>query len=83
VIEDNATVLAAPDFTVEHWGIYESPRLEKLPIERFRRFVIEAFGGRMETTTQNIHGLRVGVPLYVGEPSRKTQIGKEDVRKFA
>jgi DNA modification methylase len=83
VIDESATVLTAPDFTVEHWGIYESPRLEKLPSERFRKFVIEAFGGRMETATQNIHGLRVGVPLYVGEPSRKTQIGKEDVRKFA
>lgn len=26
VVEENATVLAAPDFTVEHWGVYESPR---------------------------------------------------------
>jgi DNA modification methylase len=83
VAEEYGTVATLPDFTVEHWGIYESPRLEKLPVDRFRRFVVEAFGGRMETATQNIHGLRAGVPLYVGEPSRKTQIGKEDVRKFA
>ncbi len=24
--EENATILIAPDFTVEHWGIYEAPR---------------------------------------------------------
>ena len=83
LVDESATILVAPDYTIEHWGVYESPRLEKLPIERFRRFVIEAFGGRMETATQNIHGLRAGVPLYVGEPSRKTHIGKEDVRRFA
>ena len=83
VVEDNATVLAAPDFTVEHWGVYETPRLEKLPREEFRQFVIEAYGGRMESATAGIHGLRTGVPLYVGEPSRSSQIGKEDVRKFA
>ncbi len=83
VVDENATVLVAPDFTVEHWGIYESPRLEKLPGEAFRKFVIEAFGGRMESATKGIHGLRTGVPLYVGEPSKSSQIGKEDVRKFA
>jgi DNA modification methylase len=83
VVEENATVLAAPDFTVEHWGVYESPRLEKLAANDFRKFVIEAYGGRPESTAANIHGLRTGVPLFVGEPSRKSQIGKEDVRKFA
>jgi DNA modification methylase len=83
VVEDNATVLAAPDFTVEHWGIYESPRLEKFAPNDFRKFVVEAYGGRPESTAANIHGLRTGVPLFVGEPSRKSQIGKDDVRKFA
>jgi DNA modification methylase len=83
VVEENATVLAAPDFTIEHWGVYESPRLEKLAPDDFHKFVIEAYGGRPESTTANIHGLRTGVPLFVGEPSRKSQIGKEDVRKFA
>jgi DNA modification methylase len=83
VVEENATVLAAPDFTVEHWGVYESPRLEKLAANDFRKFVIEAYGGRPETSAANIHGLRTGVPLFVGEPSRKSQIGKDDVRKFA
>jgi hypothetical protein len=83
IVEENATVLAAPDFTVEHWGVYESPKLEKLTADNFRKFVIEAYGGRPESAAANIHGLRTGVPLFVGEPSRKSQIGKEDVRKFA
>jgi DNA modification methylase len=83
VVEENATVLAAPDFTVEHWGVYESPKIEKLTQNDFRKFVVEAFGGRPESVSPNIHGLRTGVPLFVGEPSRKSQIGKEDVKKFA
>ena len=83
VVEDNATILVAPDFTIEHWGVYESPRLEKLSATEFRKFVIEAFGGRMESAAADIHGLRTGVPLYVGGPSKKSQIGKEDVRRFA
>gem|GEM_PF-2795977 len=45
--------------------------------------MIKAFGGRAESATNNIHGIREGVPLYVGEPSRKSQITKEDVSKFA
>lgn len=80
---DTGRLFPVPDFTVEHWGIYESPRLEKMPAAGFRRFVIEAFGGRPESVNKNIHGIRQGVPLYVGEPSRSAKIDKEDVRKFA
>ncbi|MDQ3197915.1 MAG: hypothetical protein M3Q46_01790 [Verrucomicrobiota bacterium] len=76
-------LFSVPDFTVEHWGVYESPRLEKLSETEFRKFVIEAFGGRLESAAADIHGLRSGVPLYVGEPSKKSQIGKEEVRRFA
>jgi DNA modification methylase len=72
-----------PDFTVEHWGVYESPHLEKLSVNQFRKFVVEAFGGRPESVNKNIHGLRQGVPLYVGEPSRSSRIDKEDVKRFA
>lgn len=83
VEEQVGKLFPVPDFTVEHWGVYESPRLEKLPAEKFRRFVVEAFGGRPESVNMNIHGTRQGVPLYVGEPSRSAKIDKEDVRKFA
>jgi DNA modification methylase len=73
----------APDFTVEHWGIYEAPILEKLKKDEFREFVVKAFGGKAESISQSIHGTRYGVPLYVGEPSRSSRITKDDVAKFA
>lgn len=72
-----------PDFTVEHWGIYEAPSLEKLKEKDFREFVIRCFGGKPESVSKHIHGIRHGVPLYVGEPSRKSKITKDDVAEFA
>ncbi len=72
-----------PDFTVEHWGVYEAPRLEKYSEDQFREFVVRAFGGRPESVSPAIHGVRYGVPLYVGEPSRRSRIGKGDVARFA
>ncbi|MBM3862274.1 MAG: site-specific DNA-methyltransferase, partial [Verrucomicrobia bacterium] len=83
VVEENATVLVAPDFTVEHWGVYEAPKLEKLPAAAFREFVVRAFGGRPESVSPAIHGVRHGVPLFVGESSRGSRVGKEEVAKFA
>jgi DNA modification methylase len=72
-----------PDFIVEHWGVYEAPKLEELAAPDFREFVVRAFGGRPENVSAAIHGVRHGVPLYVGESSRKSQIGKDDVARFA
>jgi len=72
-----------PDFTVEHWGVYEAPRLETYSETQFREFVVKAFGGRPESVSPAIHGVRYGVPLYVGQPSRRSRIGKGDVARFA
>lgn len=72
-----------PDFTVEHWGIYEAPKLEGYPIEKFREFVVRAFGGKPETISESIHGVRYGVPLFVGSQSRRSRITKDDVAQFA
>jgi len=41
--------------------------------------VVRAFGGRPESVSPAIHG----VPLYVGQPSRRSRIGKGDVARFA
>ena len=62
-----------PDFTVEHWGIYEAPKLETYTVPEFREFVVKAFGGRPESVSPAIHGVRHGVPLYVGEPARSSR----------
>jgi DNA modification methylase len=84
LFENNISLLEkSPDFTVEHWGIYEAPKLEQYPVEKFKEFVVKAFGGKTESISTSIHGVRKGVPLYVGEPSRKTKITKDDVVKFS
>lgn len=72
-----------PDFTVEHWGIYEAPKLEGYSLEKFREFVVRAFGGKPETVSESIHGVRYGVPLFVGSQSRRSRITKDDVAQFA
>ncbi|MBM3436541.1 MAG: hypothetical protein FJY07_10045, partial [Bacteroidetes bacterium] len=78
-----SSLFSIPDFTTEHCGIYEAPKLEKLSGNKFKEFVIKAYGGKTESVSENIHGIRQGVPLYVGEVSRKSSIKKEDVAKFA
>jgi hypothetical protein len=84
VVEEKiGKIFPVPDFTVEHWGVYEIPKLEKYSAERFREFVVRAFGGKPESVSPNIHGTRHGIPLYVGQPSRSTRITKDDVIKFA
>jgi hypothetical protein len=83
VEETLGPMFPVPDFTVEHWGIYEAPKLEKYKTEKFREFVVKAFGGRPDDVSSAIHGMRYGIPLYVGEPSRRTSIGKDDVARFA
>jgi DNA modification methylase len=83
VREQVGSLFPAPDFTVEHWGIYEAPGLETYSEAKFREFVVRAFGGRPESVSPAIHGVRYGVPLYVGEASRRSRIGKEDVARFA
>jgi DNA modification methylase len=83
VVEENATILTAPDFTIEHWGIYEAPKLEKFKPVEFREFVVKAFGGRPESISPAIHGVRYGVPLFVGEPQRGSRIGRDEVARFA
>jgi DNA modification methylase len=76
-------LVPVPDFAVEHWGVYEAPRLETYSDAQFREFVVRAFGGKPESVSPAIHGVRYGVPLYVGEPSRRSRIGKGDVGRFA
>lgn len=79
----DSTLFPSPDLTVEHCGIYEAPKLELLDENIFREFVIRAYGGKPETVTKNIHGIRQGVPLFVGGASRKGTINKDDVLRFA
>jgi len=74
---------AVPDFTVEHWGIYEAARLAKSPPEQFRQFVLRAFGAVPDDSQPGIHGHKGAVPIWVGEPSQKSAATKDDVLAFA
>ena len=62
----------------------QSPRLEKLPrkqVPKIRHSKLRWTNGKRDS--KHPWTCAAGVPLYVGEPSRKSQIGKDDVRKFA
>lgn len=83
VVEKVGNLFPVPDFTVEHWGIYEAPKLEKYSTPEFREFVVKAFGGKPERVSPAIHGVRHGVPLYVGEPQRSSRVSKDEVARFA
>ena len=72
-----------PDFVIEHWGVYEIQKLGKMKPAQFRKFIIEAYNGRPDTTSENIHGYKNGEPLFVGDPEPDDRISKEEVVAFA
>ena len=83
-IQETLDVVApVPDFMVEHWGVYEIKKLAQMPSAQFRKFIIEAYNGRPDTTADNIHGYKNGEPLFVGDPEPDDRITKEEVVAFA
>ncbi len=74
---------SAPDFTVEHWGIYEAKRLSETPPDQFRQFVLRAYGAVPDNSEPGIHGHKAAVPVWVGEPSQRSQVTAQDVVSFA
>ena len=83
VEEQTGQMFAVPDFTVEHWGVYEAQRLSAAPPEQFRAFVLRCFGARDEEQDEGIHGYKGAVPVWVGEPSQKNAATAADVQAFA
>ena len=72
-----------PDISVEYWGTYEIPTLEKLSNEEFRDFIVSAYGGRRTSAGENIHGYKRDMPLFVGSAKQSERITKEHVLNFA
>jgi len=72
-----------PDFTVEHWGVYETQRLSEMPPDQFRAFVLRCFGAVDEEHQTGIHGMKGAVPVWVGEPSPRKGVTGQDVQEFA
>lgn len=75
-----------PDFTIEHWGIYEAARLSETPPGQFRDFVLRSYGatriGRAEDGPY-IHGWRNQFPIWVGDAALDSQATAADVGSFA
>lgn len=72
-----------PDFTIEHWGVYEAKRLSETPPDQFREFILRAFGATPDNSEPGIHGHKGAVPVWVGEPSMKSQVTAKEVQEFA
>ncbi len=55
-LEQVGKIFTVPDFTVEHWGIYEARRLSETPPDQFRQFVLRAYGAVPLNTTLEVAG---------------------------
>ena len=76
-------LLDVPDFTLEHWGIYEAQRLSGAPPDQFRAFVLRCFGARDEQREEGIHGYKGEIPVWVGAPDQGGAVTASDVQAFA
>jgi DNA modification methylase len=83
VEEQTGKLFPVPDFTVEHWGVYESRRLADMPSEQFRGFVLRCFGAVDEEHQAGIHGMKGAVPVWVGEPNPKKAVTAQEVQDYA
>lgn len=83
VEEQTGKLFPVPDFTVEHWGVYESRRLADMPSEQFRGFVLRCFGAVAEEHQPGIHGMKGAVPVWVGEPNPKKAVTAQEVQDYA
>lgn len=83
VEETTGKSFPVPDFTVEHWGIYEAGRLSETPPDQFREFVLRAFGARPDESQPGIHGTKGALPVWVGAPSQRTAVSAKNVEDFA
>lgn len=83
VEEQTGKMFPVPDFTVEHWGVYEARRLSEAPPNQFRGFVLRAFGAVPEEREEGIHGYKGAIPVCVGEPDQKKGVTAADVQAFA
>ncbi len=83
VEEQTGRMFSVPDFTIEHWGVYEARRLAEAPPDQFRAFVLRAFGALIEEHEDGIHGYKGAIPVWVGAPDQKRGVTAADVQAFA
>jgi len=83
VEEQTGKLFPVPDFTVEHWGVYETRRLSGMPPDQFRAFVFKCFGAVAEEHQPGIHGMKGAIPVWVGESNPRKAVTAQDVQDFA
>ncbi len=83
VEEQSGKMFPVPDFSIEHWGVYEARRLAETPPDQFREFVLRAFGAVPEPEHSGFHGNKGAVPVWVGEPDPRNAITAKEVQDFA
>ncbi|MGA2659133.1 MAG: site-specific DNA-methyltransferase [Verrucomicrobiota bacterium] len=83
VEEQTGKLFRVPDFTVEHWGVYEARRLADMPQHQFRGFVLKCFGATVEEQQSGIHGMKGAVPVWVGDANPKKAVTAQDVQGYA
>ena len=76
-----------PDFTIEHWGVYEATRLAEKPESEFRQFVLDCYGNCAPSDDDgDIHayqGTNPRLPVWVGPASLNSTVSADDVIAFA
>ena len=83
VEEQTGKLFAVPDFTISHWGIYESKRLAAMPAEQFRGFILSCYGATASSQESQIHGDKKAVPVWVGDSDPAKGVTARDVLTFA
>jgi len=83
VEEETGKLFEVPDFTVEHWGVYETKRLAEAPPEQFRAFVLRCFGAVPEEREEGLHGYKGAIPVWVGKPDQRSAVTAANVQEFA
>ena len=83
VEEEIGKMFPVPDFTVEHWGIYEAKRLSQTPTAQFRNFVLRAFGANPDDSQVGIRGMKGAIPVWVGDPDQRSSVTAKEVEDFA
>lgn len=80
------SVTDVPDFTVEHWGVYEANRLTEMSQDEFRGFILLSYGVTRISDGDDgphIHGWHNNQPVWVGQPGQESQASTTDVSNFA
>ena len=75
-----------PDFTTEHWGVYEADKLSEMPAHDFRQFVLHCYDARIPSQDDRIHGYKgsgARIPVWVGSPKRRERVTAAEVNTFA